>query len=66
MLVSVPSFAGGQILVPVQTFAVMLATGMTRDQLTGADLTAMADTAAIVETDVHLHDWQVPDGERSR
>ncbi|MFE1206407.1 hypothetical protein ACFW5V_32490 [Streptomyces sp. NPDC058762] len=57
--VSVPSYAAGQILVPVQTFDLMSATGMTRVQLTGAVLTATANVAARADTDVHLQDWQV-------
>lgn len=53
------TYAAGQILVPVRTFDLMLATGMTRAQLTGADLTATANVTATVDSDVHLHDWQV-------
>ncbi|MGW4349001.1 hypothetical protein ACWEL8_28565 [Streptomyces sp. NPDC004690] len=59
-LVSVPTYAAGQILVPVATFDVMSATAMTRAQLSGADLTATANVAATADTDVHLHDWQAP------
>ncbi|MFK4540440.1 hypothetical protein RKD29_000036 [Streptomyces tendae] len=58
--VSVPSYADGQILVPVQTFDLMSATGMTRAQLTGADLPATANVTATTDTDLHLHDWQTP------
>ncbi|MFD5309975.1 hypothetical protein [Streptomyces ardesiacus] len=42
------------------TFDVMSATGMTRTQLTGADLTATANVTAPSDADVHLHDWQAP------
>ncbi|OWA00976.1 hypothetical protein B9W62_35655 [Streptomyces sp. CS113] len=38
----------------------MPATGMTRAQLTGADLTATANVTATSDADVHLHDWQAP------
>ncbi|MEU3174748.1 hypothetical protein [Streptomyces sp. NPDC007000] len=58
--VSVPVYADGQILVPVQTFDLMSATGMTRAQLTGAALTASANADATTDTDLHLHDWQAP------
>ncbi|MFJ9675370.1 hypothetical protein ACIRP5_31830 [Streptomyces sp. NPDC101221] len=58
--VSVPTYADGQILVPVATFDVMSATGMTRAQLTGADLTATANATATSDADVHLHNWQTP------
>lgn len=58
--ISVPTYAAGQILVPVATFDLMSATGMTRAQLTGADLTATANVDATTDTDLHLHDWQAP------
>lgn len=57
-LVSVPSFAGGKILVPARTLDIMLATGMTRAQLTGADLMAVVNTSATTEDDVRLHGWR--------
>ncbi|MFE9619816.1 hypothetical protein [Streptomyces sp. NPDC006384] len=63
--VSVPSFADGQILVPVPTFDLMSATGMTRAQLTGVDLVAMVNVAAATDADVHPHGWKVSgEGER--
>ncbi|GGP84554.1 hypothetical protein ACWDY7_33160 [Streptomyces calvus] len=58
--VSVPTYAAGQILVPVATFDLMSATGMTRAQLTGANLTATANVIATADTDLYLHDWQTP------
>lgn len=63
--VSVPTYADGQILVPVATFDLMSATGMTRAQLTGADLRATANVTATTDTDLHLHDWQAPGLETS-
>ncbi|WP_108932892.1 hypothetical protein [Streptomyces ardesiacus] len=56
--VSVPSYAAGQILVAVPTFDLMPATGMTRAQLTGTDLTATANADATTDTALHLHDWE--------
>ncbi|GHB03127.1 hypothetical protein GCM10010330_66720 [Streptomyces tendae] len=58
--VAVPTYAAGQILVPVATLDLMSAIGMTRAQLTGANLTATANAAATTDTDLHLHDWQTP------
>ncbi|GAA5070649.1 hypothetical protein [Streptomyces similanensis] len=60
--VSVPTFAGGQILVPVQTFDLMSATGLAVEQLADVELMAMVNLSATVDTGVDPHGWRIPDG----
>ncbi|MEV5086023.1 hypothetical protein AB0K74_47640 [Streptomyces sp. NPDC056159] len=57
--VAIPAFVAGQITIPVQTFDLMSATGLSHQQLAGAELTVTANVSAIVDTDVDPHGWQL-------
>lgn len=56
---AIDAFASGQITIPVATWALMDATGLTREQLVEAELTVMANVAARADTDVNPHSWQL-------
>lgn len=57
---AIGAFASGQITIPVPTRTLTEATGLTRQQLADAELTAMAYIAARADTDVRPHDWRLP------
>lgn len=56
---SIPAFAGGQILVPVPTDVLTAVTRLPRVQLPGTELTAKANVAAATEKELSPHDWQL-------
>lgn len=57
--IAIDAFASGQITIPVPTPDLVHATGLTRCELAGAELTVMANVSARTDTDVDPHDWQM-------
>lgn len=57
--VAIGAFASGQITIPVPTRTLTDATGLTRQQLADAELTATSSIAARADTDVRPHDWRL-------
>lgn len=55
--VVLPLWYGGQILAPVETWAVMMDTGLTRAQLLGAALCVSARLDARTERGLELRNW---------
>ena len=56
---SIPAWCHGQITVPVLTFNLMAATGLRLEDLPGAELVISANLAAVTDTDVDPHAFQV-------
>jgi hypothetical protein len=54
---SLPAWYGGQITVSTSTLDLAIATGLTRQELLGAELVVTANLAATTDTDVDPHDW---------
>lgn len=54
---SLPAWYGGQITVPTSTLSLMITTGLTRQELLGAELAVTANLAATTDADVDPHDW---------
>lgn len=57
--VTISAFADGQITIPVATWTLMDATGLTRRQLVGAELAVTANVIARADTAVDPHGWQL-------
>jgi hypothetical protein len=55
---SIPAWCGGQITIRAATADLVSATGLSREQLPGADLMVTANVAATVDTDVDPDGWQ--------
>lgn len=56
---SIPAWCHGQITVPVLTQNVMAATGLDRRDLRGAELIVTANLAALTDTEVDAHAFQI-------
>jgi hypothetical protein len=56
---AIPDWFGGQITVPVLTLNLMDATGLERDELLGTQLVLTANLAAVTDTDVDAHAFEV-------
>jgi hypothetical protein len=57
--IAIDAFASGRITISVPTWTLMEATGLSRHELAGAELTVTANIAARTDTDVDLHAWQL-------
>lgn len=57
-LVALPAWFNGQILAPVETWVIMMATGRTRETLPGTELWVGARLDARTEADLALQDWE--------
>jgi hypothetical protein len=55
----IPAWCDGQITVPVLTLTLMEATGLERDALPGTGLLVTANLAAVTDTDVDPHGFEV-------
>lgn len=64
---SIQAWCGGQVAVRVSTASLTAATGLSRDQLPGTELTVRANLTAIADTDVDPGDFRLdvpaPDGQ---
>ncbi|MFC8538013.1 hypothetical protein ACFUJY_29435 [Streptomyces sp. NPDC057249] len=60
-LVVLPDWYRGQILVPVETWVVMMATGLTRAALPDTQLLVRARLGARTEQQLDLEGWELPD-----
>ncbi|MGI5508850.1 hypothetical protein [Streptomyces sp. CA-106131] len=56
---SIPAWCDGQITVPVLTLNLMAATVLAHDDLPGTELVITANLAAVTDTDVDPHAFQV-------
>jgi hypothetical protein len=56
---SIPAWCQGQITVPVLTLNLMAATGLAHGDLPGAELVVTANLAAVTDTDVDAHAFEV-------
>ena len=65
-LLSIPVWCHGHILVPVLTLNLMAATGLALHELPGTDLVITANVAAVSDTEVDPHAFEVAhaDGRR--
>ncbi|MET7563757.1 hypothetical protein ABZS95_26685 [Streptomyces sp. NPDC005479] len=57
-LVVLPAWCKGQILIPVETWIIMMATGQTRGSLPGTELQVRARLKARTEAGLALQDWE--------
>ncbi|MCX5318114.1 hypothetical protein [Streptomyces sp. NBC_00154] len=57
-LVALPAWCNGDVLVPVETWIIMMATGQTRGSLPGTELDVRARLTARTEAGLALQDWE--------
>jgi hypothetical protein len=63
---SIKAWCGGQVAVRVSTVSLILATGLSRDQLPGTELAVHANLIAVADTDVDPGDFRFDVPTRSR
>ena len=56
---SIEAWCGGQVAVRVSTVSLISATGLSRDQLPGTELTVHANLTAVADTDVDPGDFRL-------
>jgi hypothetical protein len=56
--VALPAWCNGQVLIPVETWIIMMATGQTLGSLPGTELEVRARLKARTEAGLALQDWE--------